>query len=97
MCDAKKACSEIVISLGGACEEKKKKNTGKMMPLFFLGIFVLFEMNVLALFGQDSLCLCTHRERNQESTLRSSTGTMPSHVARLHEAADSSAPTSLPA
>ena len=95
-CVMQKASSKIAISLGGACEEKKK-NTCKMMPLFFLGIFVLFEMNVLSPFGQDSLCLCTYTERDQESILRSSAGTMPSHVARLHEAADSSAPTSLPA
>lgn len=94
-CVIQKASSKIAISLGGACEEKK--NTCKMRPLFFLGIFVLFEMNVLAPFRQDSLCLCTYIERHQESTLHSSAGTMPSHAACLHEAADSSAPTSLPA
>lgn len=56
-----KAGSEISISLGGAWEEKKN-STCKMMPLFLLGIFVLFKTNILALSGQDSLCLCTYTE-----------------------------------
>lgn len=67
------------------------------MPLFLLGLFVLFEMNALAQFGQDSQCLCAYTGREQGNTLRSSTGSSPSHGAGLHEAVDSSAPTSLPA
>lgn len=92
VCVMQKASSEIAISLGGACEEKENMQNDAFV---FLRDFCI-EMNVLAPFGQDSLCLCASTERDQESTLRSSAGTMPSHAA-LHEAADSSAPTSLPA
>lgn len=40
VCDAKKACPEIVISLGGACEEKKKKHR-QNDAFVFLGDFCI--------------------------------------------------------
>lgn len=98
-----KSNSKIAIFLGGVCEGKKKKTktktptklTCKTMLLFLLGLFVLFEMSVLAQLGQDGLCLCVYTD--QGNTLRSSTETLPSHGACLHETLDSSAPASLPA
>lgn len=93
VCVMQKASLKIAISLGGACEEKKNTQNDAFV---FLGNFSI-EMNVLAPFGQASLCLCTHTQRDQESTLRSCMRTEPSHAACLHGAVDSSAPTSLPA
>lgn len=94
-CVMQKSNSKIAIFFGGACEKKLLKNTCKTLPLFLLGLFVGFEMNVLALFGEDSLCLCAYTD--QGNTLRSSIEPLPSHGACLHGRVDSSAPTSLPA
>lgn len=79
-----KVSCKISIFWGVACEEKKKKKQHKKWCLCFSwGCSYYSQFNISAPFGQDSSHLGTRTEWDQDSTRRSSAGTVPSHAARL--------------